>query len=241
MVNRVLGNAETLEHHRGIVGFLGRRSISGCRCRRKRRCARSDIGARVPPRRSRGRPDCGRPARPSAAESSASIDPPSTTMPSGAPCAASHGGNRDSSGYSSHFQAAKTRRLQTAQRYHIRPAAERAQTASADQDDAQKTDPNQKIARQQHDAEGLGEKKEHENPFELSAYSSYAVPLRPNPEARSMTHHHLHSSPETCHWGFFEAKLKAGPDHRQRRRGDHRHHQRRPRGGAGSQPVSRPA
>src|SRR4051794_6937925 len=23
-----------------------------------------------------------------------------------------------------------------------------------------------------------------------------------------MIHHHLHSSPETCHWGFFEAKLK---------------------------------
>ena len=23
-----------------------------------------------------------------------------------------------------------------------------------------------------------------------------------------MTHHHLKSSPETCHWGFFEAKLK---------------------------------
>ena len=23
-----------------------------------------------------------------------------------------------------------------------------------------------------------------------------------------MTHHHLHSSPETCHWGFFEAGLK---------------------------------
>ncbi|HEY3030392.1 MAG TPA: acetamidase/formamidase family protein, partial [Bradyrhizobium sp.] len=23
-----------------------------------------------------------------------------------------------------------------------------------------------------------------------------------------MTHHHLHSCPETCHWGFFEAKLK---------------------------------
>src|SRR5260221_14586803 len=23
-----------------------------------------------------------------------------------------------------------------------------------------------------------------------------------------MTHHPLHSSPETCHWGFFEAKLK---------------------------------
>src|SRR5258705_2330068 len=32
---------------------------------------------------------------------------------------------------------------------------------------------------------------------------------RPAP-ARSflMTHHHLHSSPETCHWGFFEARLK---------------------------------
>ena len=25
---------------------------------------------------------------------------------------------------------------------------------------------------------------------------------------RPMTHHHLHSSPETCHWGFFEAALK---------------------------------
>src|ERR1700759_828114 len=23
-----------------------------------------------------------------------------------------------------------------------------------------------------------------------------------------MAHHHLHSSPETCHWGFFEARLK---------------------------------
>src|ERR1700752_2642475 len=23
-----------------------------------------------------------------------------------------------------------------------------------------------------------------------------------------MTHHPLHSSPETCHWGFFEARLK---------------------------------
>src|ERR1700709_1633348 len=24
----------------------------------------------------------------------------------------------------------------------------------------------------------------------------------------NMTHHHLQASPETCHWGFFEAKLK---------------------------------
>jgi acetamidase/formamidase len=23
-----------------------------------------------------------------------------------------------------------------------------------------------------------------------------------------MKHHHLHASPETCHWGFFEANLK---------------------------------
>ncbi len=30
----------------------------------------------------------------------------------------------------------------------------------------------------------------------------------PQPEVPLMTHHHLHSSPETCHWGFFEAKLK---------------------------------
>src|ERR1700754_2379423 len=28
------------------------------------------------------------------------------------------------------------------------------------------------------------------------------------PKKAAMTHHHLHSSPETCHWGFFEAKLK---------------------------------
>ena len=27
-------------------------------------------------------------------------------------------------------------------------------------------------------------------------------------ESLLMSHHHLHSSPETCHWGFFEAKLK---------------------------------
>src|SRR6267154_2711803 len=29
-----------------------------------------------------------------------------------------------------------------------------------------------------------------------------------NKKAFLMTHHHLQSSPETCHWGFFEAKLK---------------------------------
>jgi len=32
-----------------------------------------------------------------------------------------------------------------------------------------------------------------------------------NPSASAssfMTHHHLHASPGTCHWGFFEAKLK---------------------------------
>src|SRR5262249_31409983 len=27
-------------------------------------------------------------------------------------------------------------------------------------------------------------------------------------QSARMTHHHLHSSPETCHWGFFEARLK---------------------------------
>src|ERR1700756_3306830 len=27
-------------------------------------------------------------------------------------------------------------------------------------------------------------------------------------ETTHMTDHHLHSSPQTCHWGFFEAKLK---------------------------------
>src|SRR5438105_5592582 len=33
------------------------------------------------------------------------------------------------------------------------------------------------------------------------------VPARRNPKS-PMTHHHLQSSPKTCHWGFFEAKLK---------------------------------
>ena len=40
----------------------------------------------------------------------------------------------------------------------------------------------------------------------MSGTASYAtaVPTR----SPVMTHHHLHSSPETCHWGFFDAKLK---------------------------------
>ena len=40
----------------------------------------------------------------------------------------------------------------------------------------------------------------------MSGTASYAtaVPTR----SPVMTHHHLQSSPETCHWGFFEAKLK---------------------------------
>jgi acetamidase/formamidase len=40
----------------------------------------------------------------------------------------------------------------------------------------------------------------------MSATASYAVPFVT--QSLLMTHHHLHSSPETCHWGFFEAKLK---------------------------------
>ena len=27
-------------------------------------------------------------------------------------------------------------------------------------------------------------------------------------ESLAMAHHHLHSSPETCHWGYFDATLK---------------------------------
>src|SRR6202790_5087078 len=40
---------------------------------------------------------------------------------------------------------------------------------------------------------------------------SPAMPKRTKQDPREspvMTHHHLHASPETCHWGFFEAKLK---------------------------------
>src|SRR5438552_17056845 len=32
--------------------------------------------------------------------------------------------------------------------------------------------------------------------------------VKTKPPESLMTHHHLHSSPETCHWGFFEARLK---------------------------------
>ena len=43
-----------------------------------------------------------------------------------------------------------------------------------------------------------------------STYCSVNGTLAAPPLLKSilMTHHHLHSSPETCHWGFFEAKLK---------------------------------
>ena len=40
----------------------------------------------------------------------------------------------------------------------------------------------------------------------MSGTASYATPAPTRSPV--MTHHHLHSSPETCHWGFFEAKLK---------------------------------
>ncbi len=40
----------------------------------------------------------------------------------------------------------------------------------------------------------------------MSGTASYATPALTR--SLLMTHHHLHSSPETCHWGFFEAKLK---------------------------------
>ena len=40
----------------------------------------------------------------------------------------------------------------------------------------------------------------------MSATASYAVSAAT--QSLVMPHHHLHSSPETCHWGFFEAKLK---------------------------------
>ena len=37
----------------------------------------------------------------------------------------------------------------------------------------------------------------------------YSLLRERRPEQKPvMTHHHLHSSPETCHWGFFEARLK---------------------------------
>src|SRR5213080_2460130 len=35
----------------------------------------------------------------------------------------------------------------------------------------------------------------------------HTTPLQ-QPKDLLMPSHHLHASPETCHWGFFEAKLK---------------------------------
>ena len=40
----------------------------------------------------------------------------------------------------------------------------------------------------------------------MSDTASYATSLKPRSPV--MKHHHLHASPETCHWGFFEAKLR---------------------------------
>src|SRR3974390_2059087 len=40
----------------------------------------------------------------------------------------------------------------------------------------------------------------------MSDTASYATSIRF--KSPVMKHHHLRSSPETCHWGFFEAKLK---------------------------------
>jgi len=40
----------------------------------------------------------------------------------------------------------------------------------------------------------------------MSGTASYPTPALTR--SALMTHHHLHSSPETCHWGFFEARLK---------------------------------
>src|SRR5436190_14952518 len=38
----------------------------------------------------------------------------------------------------------------------------------------------------------------------LAMTDTLPAPTRSTP----MTHHNLRASPETCHWGFFEAKLK---------------------------------
>ena len=40
----------------------------------------------------------------------------------------------------------------------------------------------------------------------MSGTASYPTPALTR--SALMTHHHLHSSPNTCHWGFFEARLK---------------------------------
>jgi acetamidase/formamidase len=55
-----------------------------------------------------------------------------------------------------------------------------------------------------------GNDGEHRNqpPVSTSPIVKGTLAAPASTQSLAMTHHHLHSSPATCHWGFFEAKLK---------------------------------
>src|SRR5258708_12949731 len=71
---------------------------------------------------------------------------------------------------------------------------------------AEETQADQEIGRQQHRAKRFGEHEKQGKPRGMSGTASYPTPALTR--SARITHHHLHSSPETCHWGFFEARLK---------------------------------
>ena len=105
------------------------------------------------------------------------------------------------------FRAAKSRRSPAARR--TRPAAcgRATQHRVASKIAPSRPMPIRKLVGNSMMPMRLGEHKKQERPRGMSDTASYATPA-PTRSPLVMTHHHLHSSPETCHWGFFEAKLK---------------------------------
>src|SRR4029079_13164759 len=60
--------------------------------------------------------------------------------------------------------------------------------------------------RQQQVANRLGENKKQGKPRTMSDTASYDAIAAT--KSLVMPHHHLQSSPEPCHWGYFDASLK---------------------------------
>src|SRR6478735_2976709 len=143
---------------------------------------------------------------PCATDRSASIGPPSTMMPSGAPAAAFHAGNRLSSGYSKRFPSGEKPQIASstiAATMSLRPARENRVAPNSAPTTPR---PTRKFVGNSMTPNVLDKTK---NKGSLAEYlvQRHTLSLL-NSKVPSMAHHHLHSSPETCHWGFFEAKLK---------------------------------
>src|SRR5262249_47798261 len=140
-----------------------------------------------------------------ATERSASIGPPSTTMPSGAPRAGSQGGKRCSSGYNRRFPSGRNPQIAS-----ISIDAIKSLRPSGAKRVASRMTPRMPMRTRMFVGSSmtptvLDSTKNKVAPQNF-CYRSYAVLV--SIKSPAMPHHHLHSSPETCHWGFFEAKLK---------------------------------